>query len=283
MGYVATALAKKMIEAGDEVFGTCRHSEKINSLTQQGIKAFLFPDQKSEKILLEAISRCRYFIFSIPPDAEGDPALAVLGKKLTFALKGKSVWVGYLSSTAVYGHRDGGWVDEESPPQPTTGRGKARLAAERFFQNWCAEIKASLAVFRLAGIYGPKRNALENLKKGKTLLVEKPGQIFNRIHRDDAVAVLYASIHHAQSRMRVYNVCDDFPAPPQTVLLYAASLLGMTPPPVVPFEKAELSAMAKSFYSENKRVSNRRIKEELGVYLKWTNYKTGLRSILDGA
>ena len=185
-------------------------------------------------------------------------------------------WAGYLSTTGVYGDHGGGWVDEDTPPAPSTARGEARVRAEA---EWRAVPNLPLHVFRLAGIYGPGRGPFAKLRAGTARRVVKPGQVFSRIHVDDVALVLRASIDRPQPGA-VYNVCDDDPAPPEDVIAHAARLLGLPPPPAVAFADAELSPMARSFYAESKRVSNRRIKEELGVALRHPDYRSGLAATL---
>ena len=187
-------------------------------------------------------------------------------------------WVGYLSTTGVYGDRGGDWVDEESPLEPNTARGQRRLQAERSWLRLHSDFGLPVHLFRLAGIYGPGRNTLLNVRDGSAKRIIKPGQIFSRIHVEDIAGVLAASIAKPNPG-RAYNVCDDEPCPPQEVVEFAANLLGLPLPPEIPFEQAELSPMAKSFYAESKRVSNRRIKTELGYKLVYPNYREGLRAL----
>ncbi len=188
-------------------------------------------------------------------------------------------WVGYLSTTGVYGDRGGDWVDEDSPLEPTTARGQRRLEAERSWLRLHSDFGLPVHLFRLAGIYGPGRNTLLNVRDGSAKRIIKPGQIFSRIHVEDIAGVLAASIAKPNPG-RAYNVCDDEPCPPQEVVAFAADLLGLPLPPEIPFEQAELSPMAKSFYADSKRVSNRRIKTELGYKLIYPNYRDGLRALL---
>ena len=189
------------------------------------------------------------------------------------------VWLGYLSTTGVYGDRSGGWVDEESELHPSGERGRRRVAAEAGWLDLWRRSGAPVHVFRLAAIYGPGRSPIEALRVGTAKRIAKPGQVFSRIHVEDLASVLAASIARPQPGA-VYNVCDDEAAPPEAVVAYAAGLLGIAPPPLVPFEEAGLSAMARSFYDDNKRVSNARIKSELGVTLRYPTYREGLAAIL---
>ncbi len=212
-------------------------------------------------------------LISIPPDAAGCPVLAALGAELS--ARKNLAWLGYLSTTNVYGDRGGAWVDEASPTNPSGERGRRRVAAEAGWLDLWRKAGPPAHIFRLAGIYGPGRNALEALKAGTARRVAKPGQAFSRIEVEDLVAVLLASMARPRPGA-VYNVCDDEAAPPDAVVAYAASLLGVAPPPLEDFATVPLSPMARSFYDDNKRVSNRRIKDELGVTLRYPTYREGL-------
>lgn len=279
LGYSARALAQRLMARGWRVAGTARESERVARLRAEGFEAFLFDSGHPLDDPGAALAGTTHLLSSVPPGAagdDGDPVIAHHGADI--AACAGLVWVGYLSTTGVYGDRQGGWVDEESELAPTGPRGRRRLAAER---AWLALQRAHgvpVHLFRLAGIYGPGRNALVALRKGTAQRVDKPGQVFSRIHVEDIAAVLEASIARPAPG-RAYNLCDDDPAPPEAVVAYASTLLGMPPPPLVPFEAAALSPMARSFYRDNKRVSNRRIKEELGVRLRYPDYRSGLRAL----
>lgn len=218
-----------------------------------------------------------HVLVSVPPGEAGDPVLNQYGDWL--AAQNSMVWTGYLSTTGVYGDKQGDWVDEHSPLAPSTTRGERRLAAETDWLHLHQRHDIGLHLFRLAGIYGPGRNQLLSLIDGTAKRVVKPGQVFSRIHVSDIAGVLAASMAKPDPG-RAYNVCDDEPCPPQDVVTYAAELLGIVPPPEVSFEAAELSAMAKSFYAESKRVANGRIKGELGYTLLYPSYREGLRALL---
>ncbi|WP_260349055.1 SDR family oxidoreductase, partial [Alloyangia mangrovi] len=205
---------------------------------------------------------------AIPRWPEIGPALARRAPALD--------WVGYLSTTGVYGDHGGDWVDEDTPLTPTTARGKARAEAEA---AWQAIDGLPLHIFRLAGIYGPGRGPFEKVRQGTARRIVKPGQVFSRIHVEDIAQVLEASIRHPRPGA-IYNLCDDDPAPPEEVLQHAAELLDLPPPPEVAFDAAEMSPMARSFYAENKRVRNDRIKDELGVTLLYPDYRAGLAALL---
>ena len=213
-----------------------------------------------------------HILSSVPPDAGGDPVVNKFAREMGRGFE----WIGYLSTTGVYGDRAGGEVDEDSPLQPVSDRGRRRLAAEQAWSQYATHI------FRLPGIYGPGRSQLDALRDGTAKRIVKPGQLFSRIHVDDIAGVLSASISKPHPG-RAYNVADDEPCPPQDVVTYAAKLLGIEPPPLVDFDKADLSPMARSFYGESKRVSNRRIKTELNYRLLHSNYRLGLEAIFNSS
>lgn len=274
LGYSALALAKTLLAEGWGVVGTCRAAEKQADFARRGVEALLF---ESDRPLAEsAFEGVTHVLQSIPPGAEGDPVLAMHGAML--ARRRQIRWFGYLSTTGVYGDRGGDWVEEHDDLQPTGERGRRRVAAEVGWSRLLYAEGLPLHVFRLAGIYGPGRSALDSLRAGTAKRVIKPGQVFSRIHVADIVQVLHASMARPNAGA-VYNVCDDDPAPPWEVVEYAAELLGIPAPSAVPFEQAELSDMARSFYDDNKRVRNERIKRELGVQLMYPSYREGLRAL----
>ena len=214
---------------------------------------------------------------SAPPDADGDPVLRHYAGDLAQALS--LDWMGYLSTVGVYGDSQGAWIDETMPAEPTSARGRRRIAAEQDWLALGARRATRTQIFRLAGIYGPGRSAIDRLREGNAHRVVKPGQVFNRIHVDDIAAAVIAGID-GRGAEQIYNVTDDEPAPPQDVITFAAELLQMPPPPEVPFEEAQLSPTAASFYADNKRIRNDRLRQELGVALQFPTYREGLRAIL---
>jgi nucleoside-diphosphate-sugar epimerase len=277
LGYCARNLARTLRAEGWAISGTCRTPERQAKLQARGITAHLFSPGHGLDDPEAALDGVTHVLHSIPPDADGDIVLREHGVAL--AQLPRLQWFGYLSTTGVYGDRGGEWVDEESDLRPSGERGRRRVTAEA---GWGALVSVGyfpLHIFRLAGIYGPRRNPLDNLRDGSATRVIKPGQVFGRIHVDDIVQVLRASMARPFPGA-VYNVCDDDPAPPWEVLEYGAELLGIAPPAAVPFEQAQLSEMARSFYDDNKRVRNDRIKTELGVQLKYPSYRDGLRALL---
>lgn len=272
-GYTASALARRL-GAGWRVIGTTRRAEKAARLAAAGIEAVVWPGAD----LRPAIAAATHVLVSIAPGDAGDPVLAEHAGDLAAAAPHLR-WVGYLSTTGVYGDHQGGWVDEETPLAPTTRRGRIRLLAERQWQDLAARSGLPLHIFRLAGIYGPGRGPFEKVRNGTARRIIRENQYFSRIHVDDIAAVLAASIARPDPGA-IYNVADEDPSPPEDVLAEAARLLGLPPPPEVPFEEAEMSEMARSFYAESKRVRAEKIKRELGVRLAYPDYRTGLRALL---
>jgi nucleoside-diphosphate-sugar epimerase len=273
-GFSARALAGRLKKQGWPITGTTRNPDKRPVLEAEGWNCLPFDSADEVAAALGAHS---HVLVSAPPDEFGDPVLRSYADAL-IANSPSIRWIGYLSTTAVYGDRGGAWVDETSALNPTTSRGRRRLAAEQGWLSLYSVHGLPVHVFRLAGIYGPGRNQLVALRAGTARSIVKPGQIFSRIHVDDIAGVLEASMSRPVPG-RCYNVCDDEPAPPQDVVAYAAMLLGAAPPPSIPFEEARLSGMSKSFYEESKRVSNRRIKEELGHRLLYLTYREGLLAL----
>jgi nucleoside-diphosphate-sugar epimerase len=277
LGYSALALARALAADGWRIAGTCRNAGKARELSDLGFDMFLFDGSRAADDIAGALGTTTHVLHSIPPGDGGDAVLRLHGDDMAGhpALQ----WFGYLSTTGVYGDRAGGWVDENSDLQPSGERGRRRVAAETGWERLWHGRALPVHIFRLAGIYGPGRSAIESLRAGTARRVIRPGQVFSRIHVDDIVQVLRASIARPHPGA-VYNLCDDDPAAPAEVIEYAAGLLGMAPPPAVPFEQAELSAMARSFYDDNKRVRNDRIKRELGVQLIYPSYRDGLAALL---
>lgn len=265
-GYSAAALAKRMIARGWRVKGTTSRDAKRAEMAALGVEAVSWPPNA------EDMEGATHLLVSAGPDADGDPTLRDARDVITNT---RFDWVGYLSTTGVYGNHDGGWVDEDTPLTPATRRGELRVKAEAQWRG----LDAPLHIFRLAGIYGPGRGPFSKIRNGTARRIEKPGQVFSRIHRDDIAAALEASIA-APNPVRAYNLCDDEAAPPQDVIAHAARLLGVEPPPLTPIDQVEMTPMAASFYAESKRVSNKRLREELGVDLKHPTYREGLAATL---
>lgn len=267
-GFSARALTP-LLGADWHVIGTTRSPEKAHALAAQGVEPLIWPGTDLRPVLM----RATHLLTSVAPNEVGDPVLADCAADLRAATHLQ--WAGYLSTTGVYGDHQGGWVDETAPLTPATARGRARVRAEA---DWAA-LGLPLHIFRLAGIYGPGRGPFAKIRNGTAQRIIKQGQVFSRIHVEDIAQVLLASINRPNPGA-IYNVCDDNPAPPQEVLEHAARLLGMPVPPAVPFETAQMSPMARSFYSDSKKVRNDRIKDELGVTLKYPDYPEGLAALL---
>jgi nucleoside-diphosphate-sugar epimerase len=278
LGYSALVLATRLRAKGWSVAGTCRSEDKQKELSAQGFKAFLFDRGRPLDDARAALAGTTHLLSSVPTDAKGDAVLDHHAADI--AALPDLRWVGYLSTTGVYGDRNGEWTDESAGLHPSGPRGAARVAAER---TWLDLQRFGLKVhlFRLAGIYGPGRSALDQLRNGTAKRVIKPGQIFSRIHVDDIATVVEASIAKPDGGA-AYNVCDDEPSPPQDVIAYAAALLGREPPPEIPYAEAapKMTEMARSFYMDSRRVANTRIKTELGVKLAYPDYRTGLKALL---
>jgi nucleoside-diphosphate-sugar epimerase len=277
LGYTAGFLARALAAEGWRVAGTSREIAGAAELAATG-----FPMQRFTRgqplADLAALARATHILASVPPDDAGDPVLAEHVRDL--AKLSQLRWLGYLSTTGVYGDRGGAWVDEGSALTPSGARGRQRVTAEAGWLDLHRRHGLPVHIFRLAGIYGPGRSALDAVRQGRAQRIDKPGQVFSRVHVADIVAILRASMARPEPGA-VYNVCDDDPAPPETVIAHACALLGVAPPPLVPFAEATLTPMARSFYDDNKRVSNRRIKDELGVRLTYPSYKDGLRALLE--
>jgi nucleoside-diphosphate-sugar epimerase len=267
-GFSARALAARLDKKAWKISATSRYAAGIAEIDAQGFHGFLFDGK------LQIAPEITHLLISAPPDENGDPVLNLYQEQLRRIAK-QLQWVGYLSTTGVYGDRGGDWVDEDSPLEPSTVRGHRRLEAERRWMKVHIDHGLLVHLFRLAGIYGPGRNQLLTVLNGSAKRIIKPGQIFSRIHVEDIAGVLAASIAKPNPG-RAYNVCDDEPCPPQEVVEFAANLLGLPMPPEIPFEQANLSPMAKSFYADSKRVSNTRMKNELGYKLLYPNYREGL-------
>ena len=271
--YCAQVLGSRLASRGWRIITTARDADKAKTLREGGIKTLDWPIDD----LAAVLPPNAHVLISAPPAPEGDPFLAAHHADL-LALKNRVAWIGYLSTTAVYGDHQGGEVDENTPLKASSERGKRRVLAEH---AWLAMADDGLPVhtFRLAGIYGPGRGPFEKIRRGVAQRIVKEGQVFGRIHVEDIATVLEASIAQPNPGT-AYNVTDDLTCPPQEVIGHAADLLGMPRPPLVPFEEADMSPMARSFYGENKRVLNHRIKTDLGVTLAYPTYREGFAGIL---
>ena len=273
LGYSGLEIAQLARADGWTVAGTCTGVDKAERLRAMGIETHLF--NGTAALPAEAMNAVSHVLCTIAPGPAGDPVLRTCA-----SLLGQTRWLGYLSTTGVYGDHGGGWVDEDTPPNPGQPRSIERLAAERGWQAMALEAGARLDIFRLPGIYGPGRSTIDQVKAGTARRIDKPGQYFSRIHvADIAGAVLKAMTEPHPGGL--YNVADDLPAPNSDVVGFAFELLGRPVPPAIPWQEAApaMSAMARSFYGENRRVRNDRLKRELGVTLRYPTYREGLRAI----
>lgn len=274
-GYSAGYFLRTRRDGYGQIAATARSAEKRSALGREGIAAFGFSPGEEYPGFGEALAAADHLLVSVPPGAQGDPALSHFAEAIKASPRLRSIV--YLSTIGVYGDHDGAWIDESTPPAPSSDRSVWRLAAEDGWRKLARNKGANVHVLRLAGIYGPGQNALINLRAGHARRVIKAGQVFNRIHVEDIARAIEAAFAFADRPAdRVWNICDDEPAPPQDVVTYAANLLGVAPPPEVAFESAELSPMARSFYAECKRCSNRAMREELGVRLAYPTYRGGM-------
>lgn len=271
-GFSGRAIGKHVQHAFEFVGGTTREEANFSLLDKLGIAPFLFRGEKFSSELADELKNTTHLIQSISPDKGGDPLLPLIEGDLLTAMPNLK-WLGYLSTVGVYGNHDGKWVDEDTTCKPVSKRSISRLGAENAWSELCKEYDLPLAIFRLSGIYGPGRNTFVNFEKGKARRLIKQGQVFNRIFVDDIAGAIELVI--TNNAKGIFNITDDEPAPPQDVVAYAAELLGVEPPPEIDFETADLTPMARSFYGENKRVSNQKIKD-LGFEFSQPNYRTAL-------
>jgi nucleoside-diphosphate-sugar epimerase len=276
LGYSAQVLARRCLGASWTVAGTARDPDHLAQLTELGVDTFLFDRQ--HPLPDGALDGATHLLISVPPDEQGDVVLD-MARPAILAAAAQLSWVGYLSTTGVYGDHGGGWVDEDSALRPVSQRSWRRVRAEAQWLDLARGAGLAVHVFRLAGIYGPGRNVLEDVRAGRAWRVIKPGQVFSRIHVEDIATVLQASMA-SPAAGTIYNVCDDEAAPPQDVIAHACRLLGAPLPPEVPFAEANLSPMAKSFWADNRRVRNDRIRQGLGVRLAYPTYREGLAALV---
>lgn len=278
LGFSAATLGRRLQRAGWRIAGTCRSADKQRRLQAAGIEVHLFDRGRPLTRPPDVLAGTTALLISVPPDAAGDPVLDQHGEDIKALRPG---WIGYLSTTGVYGDTEGALVDEAAPLRPTSERSRRRVAAEAAWLALSRDHALAVHVFRLAGIYGPGRSVFAQARAGRARRIDRPGHLFSRIHVDDIARVLEASLA-GPSPGAVYNVCDDEPAAQADVIAYACELVGLPPPPLVSFDEAkgEMSAMALSFWADNRRVDNSRIKRELGVRLACPDYRSGLRAVL---
>lgn len=277
LGYSATELAARLVRQGWRISATSTSARGTQSGRAIGYDMHVFDGSAPSSSLVSVLETVTHVLLSAPPAADGDPVLAHHARDLAAAPNLR--WAGYLSTIGVYGNHDGAWVDEETPATPSSDRSRRRVVAENQWLEFGLETGKTVQCFRLAGIYGPGRGALDNIRDGTARRVVKPGQVFNRIHVADIATVLEAAISGI-GHYSIYNVTDDEPAPPQDVIAYAAKLLGVEAPPELTIEDAALTPMGVSFFSENKRVRNDRIKSDLAVRLRYPSYREGLKAMI---
>lgn len=275
-GYTAHFLAKKARDLDIQITATTRDTDALGYNHEFDCELISF----SEKSIEQALASASYILISAPPIHDfGDPVLENFGDLLKKHSKNIR-WIGYLSSTGVYGDHQGEWVDETSKPIALGRQGQLRLAAENQWSSFAQSHQLPLTIFRLAGIYGPQRNVFARIMAGKSDTIIKEGQFFSRIHVEDIVLAIFSAMQHPKVGVTIYNVADDEPAPSHVVDEYAASLLKRQPLKRIPYEKAVLSPMAQEFYSHNKRVSNAKLKRDLKIHLSYPTYKEGLAHLL---
>ncbi len=278
-GYSCDYIGYALQQAGGwKIAGTTRDMDKKSLMKERGIKAVIFDYEKPLDNPDHFFKDVTHLLISTPPNDAGDPVFLMHAEDI---LRQNTIeWVGYLSSTSVYGDRGGDWVDENTELLPSNKRGSRRAKAEKQWLSLYEAYNLPVHIFRLAGIYGPGRSALDSVRAGMARRTDKPGHVFSRIHVDDIVQVLIASMNTIHPG-GVYNICDDHAAASHEVIEYACHLLGLEPPPLIPFDDIDMAPIARSFYSENKRVRNDKIKTELGVNLHYPNFKSGLKACFE--
>jgi nucleoside-diphosphate-sugar epimerase len=279
-GYCAEHFIAEFAGKFDRIVGTVRSAERaaiLNAYQAGALRAVVFDGARPTPELDAAIAAADHALISVPPDANGDPVLAACGGAIAAAPELRSLV--YLSTVGVYGDHGGGWVDEDTPPAPTSARSRWRVAAEEAWQQFGARHGIAVAVLRLAGIYGPGQNALVALARGKARRIVKPDQVFNRIHVADIAQAIDAAF--ARRAGGVFNLADDAPSPPADPIVFAAALMGREPPPEIPFAQAApaMSEMGLSFWQECRRVRNAKLKREIGVSLRYPTYREGLQAL----
>ncbi len=278
LGFTGYALVREVRTRGWAASGTCRETSHQDVWAGTGVQLHHFDGQGISKAIEKEVREASHVLVTIPPQAEeGDVVLRHFEEIL--ADRSPLQWLGYLSTTGVYGNRDGDWVDETSELKPMYDHQRRRVQAEEQWLELFRVHQVPVHIFRLAGIYGPGRNLLKRVRQGSARRINQPGLVFNRIHVEDVVQALCASIDQPQPGA-VYNVTDDLPSSPAEAVEFACELLRVDVPPLIALDDAGLSKMGRGFYLTNKRVSNRKIKEELGVRLRYPDYKAGLKSLL---
>lgn len=276
-GYSAHRIGKRLLQSGWLVSGTRRSDEGTSELEAMGVRGHVFDGARPASSVVSVLNAATHLLVSIPPDDGGDPVLS--HHRPDVVASDTLEWIGYLSTTGVYGDRGGAWVDERTPPDPSTARSRRRRAAERAWTKTALVAGVPLQIFRLSGIYGPDRSVVDRLRAGTATRLVRAGLVFNRIHVDDVAGAVLAGIDRPEAT-GVFNVSDNLPSSPQDVLMHAAGLLGVEPPPERSVDEADLSPVARSFYSECKRVSNDRLKADLRYRLRYPTYREGLAAVV---
>jgi nucleoside-diphosphate-sugar epimerase len=282
LGYSAQHFVGIFGQKFDRIVGTVRDAERaaaLNAHPSGRLKALVFDGTTVTPDLRSTTAEADAALVSVPPDENGDPVLRACGDALAHAQRLREIV--YLSTIGVYGDRGGAWVDEATPPQPGAARSRERLTAEQAWLDFGARHNIAVAILRLAGIYGPGQNALVQIASGKARRIVKPGQVFNRIHVGDIAQAIDGALTRRASG--IFNVADDEPTPPADPIVFAAQLMGVAPPPEIPFDQAapSMSPMALSFWQECRRVKNDKLKHELGVSLRYPTYREGLRALFE--
>ncbi|MCV9908137.1 SDR family oxidoreductase [Brucella sp. HL-2] len=274
-GYSAQAFSRLMTGEAERIDGTTRNEQNFPTLEKAGIAPIIFDGEGASPELIDRLAKATHVVISISPRESGDPSLAIVEEALRRP-DNTIRWIGYLSTVGVYGNHDGNWIDETAPRGPTSRRSLERVEAEDAWDALSERHGTPVALLRLSGIYGPGRNAFVNLERGTARRIIKEDQVFNRIHVDDIAGTL--RFLAGTNTGGAFNITDNEPAPPQDVVVYAAELMGVAPPPEVPFEEADMTPMARSFYGENKRISNQRIKD-LGYDFIHPDYKAAFSAM----
>lgn len=278
MGYSSRATARALHQLRDPdipIAGTTRSAEGAEAYADSNYRIHVFDGEVPGATLGEDLRQATHVILSIPPDERGDPALNLHRADLDAAPNLQ--WIGYFSTVGVYGDFGGQWIDETAATHPLNIRSKQRVEAEQAWRDYAEQRGVPLFIERLAGIYGPGRSAFDKLREGTARRIVKRDQVFNRIHVEDIGRI--TALAALQKLEGTYNLTDTEPAPPQDLVTYAAQKMGVAPPPDVPFETAAMTEMARSFYSDNKRVSSQRILAALNTTLKYPTYREGLDAI----
>lgn len=283
-GFSGLEIGKRLFAQEIAVAGTTRSTTRMAALREAGIVPLPFDGEGLGTELMQALAEATHLVISIAPPREEatdglagfvDPVISALSRQSSDSFLPCLRWIGYLSTVGVYGDHGGAWIDEETRPQPGSARSRQRLRAEMEWQEFARSLDAPLSIFRLSGIYGPGRNALRSAQQGRSRRLIKKGQVFNRIHVEDIALAVSCAIE--KNAAGIFNITDNLPAPPQDVVSFAHRLLGTEPPAEIAFERAQLSPMARSFYGENKRVSNALSKKQLDMQYQWPDYETALR------